>query len=250
MIDFPGTTRLATSSAASRRVRLAIKRLLDLVLTSVLIVLLSPLMAIIALAVLIRSGRPILFRQTRVGRNGEQFVMLKFRTMSLDAETTLHKLTDLNERSGPLFKLQNDPRITPVGRLLRRASLDELPQLFNVLSGQMSLVGPRPALPHEVEEFPASLRVRESMPQGLTGLWQVVGRTDADFATYEQLDVRYIEHWSLRLDAKIILRTPFVVLKHAFDHSPVHVSTGLADSVEWFGDSEVTTEVEQQRRPA
>ncbi len=219
-----------TRSALGLRMRVALKRLIDIVVAGVLLLLLLPLMVLIALAVLIRSGRPILFRQIRVGRYGKHFQMLKFRTMSVGAEAQMAELAQDNVRTGPLFKINNDPRVTPVGRVLRRASLDELPQLFNVLAGTMSLVGPRPALPDEVDEFPASLRIRESVPQGLTGLWQVVGRTDTEFATYEELDIRYVNTWTVRRDLLIMLRTPFAIVKHAFMHSPVDLPTGLSSS--------------------
>ncbi len=187
---------------------------------------LLPLMLVISMAILARSGSPILFRQTRVGRNGQQFTMVKFRTMSVDADKNLDTVAGSNDRTGPLFKAANDPRVTTVGRVLRRTSLDELPQLFNVLAGSMSMVGPRPALPHEVEQFPPELRVREAMPQGLTGLWQIEGRTDAEFATYARLDIHYVETWTLRRDVSILLRTPFVVVRHALARSEVQVPTG------------------------
>jgi len=200
----------------SLRLRLAIKRGLDIVLSLLLIVLLSPVLAVSALVILVSNGGPILFRQTRVGRNGHEFVMIKFRTMTTDAEQKLVEIKAGNQRTGPLFKVNNDPRVTTVGRVLRRSSIDELPQLFNVLAGSMSLVGPRPALPAEVAEFSEELRQREAVPQGLTGLWQLDGRTDPDFARYAELDLRYVQNWTLRLDLWIIIRTPFVILRHVF----------------------------------
>lgn len=227
------------------RARLAVKRLLDIAMSSLILVCLLPVLVLISLAILVRSGRPILFRQTRVGRDGVPFTMVKFRTMTVDADKSLDVLLDSNERTGPLFKASNDPRVTTVGRVLRRTSLDELPQLFNVLAGTMSMVGPRPALPSEVAQFPPELRVRESMPQGLTGLWQIEGRTDAEFATYAQLDIRYVETWSLRRDFMILLRTPFVVVKHALSRSEVQVPTGAtADS----GGDRVTSRLRLVRR--
>ncbi len=198
----------------SFRLRLAVKRSIDIALSTLLLLLLSPLLALTALIILVSSGAPILFRQTRVGRNGREFVMIKFRTMSTDAEQQLDEIKAENQRTGPLFKVNNDPRVTTVGRVLRRSSIDELPQLFNVLAGSMSLVGPRPALPAEVAEFSDRLRRRELVPQGLTGLWQLDGRTDPDFTKYEELDLRYVENWTLRLDLWIIIRTPFVILGH------------------------------------
>ena len=142
--------------------------------------------------------------------------------MTTDAEDRQHHLLHHNERTGPLFKVSDDPRITRSGRLLRRTSLDELPQFLNVLKGDMSVVGPRPALPAEVERFPAELRRREEMRPGITGLWQVDGRTDADFGKYTTLDLRYVDEWSLRLDLAIMCRTPFVMLRHARHARDVH----------------------------
>jgi lipopolysaccharide/colanic/teichoic acid biosynthesis glycosyltransferase len=205
----------------SSSLRLGIKRLLDIVIATILILVLLPVFTVAGVAVLVGTGRPLLFRQIRVGHNGRRFTMLKFRTMRVDAEQELDDLRDQNARTGPLFKASSDPRITSVGRVLRRLSVDELPQLFNVVSGQMSLVGPRPALPSEVEAFPIELRARESMPQGLTGLWQIEGRLDPDFEKYAELDLRYVEQWSVRLDLLILLKTPFVVAKQSLVRSEV-----------------------------
>lgn len=215
----PRTSSLEFSR--SMRVRLRVKRVIDIVAASVLLVVLSPAIAVIAVVIRVRDGRPVIFRQTRVGRGGSNFTMLKFRTMRPDAEEQVDELRELNERSGPLFKLNEDPRITRTGRFLRRSSLDELPQLLNVLGGSMSLVGPRPALPVEVDLFPDHLRQRELLPQGITGLWQLSGRTDPDFGKYTALDLAYIERWSLRLDLSILLRTPFVVLSHSLRRQAV-----------------------------
>ena len=209
----------------SLRLRLAVKRGIDILLSLLLLVLLSPVLVVSMLAILVSDGRPILFRQVRVGRDGRQFVMIKFRTMSTDAEDRLDQIKGENQRTGPLFKVNNDPRVTTVGRVLRRSSIDELPQLFNVLAGSMSLVGPRPALPAEVAEFSDELRRRELVPQGLTGLWQLDGRTDPDFSKYAELDLRYIENWTLRLDLWIIIRTPFVILGHLIHRDAVSRST-------------------------
>jgi len=199
------------------RIQLGLKRGFDVVASAVLLVVAAPLMALIAVAVRMgdrrsvagRSGvpGPIVFRQQRVGRNGATFDVLKFRTMSVDAEARLAALKANNERSGPLFKMEHDPRVTRVGRLLRATSLDELPQLVNVLRGEMSLVGPRPALPSEVATFAPELRVREQVRPGITGLWQTEARDNPSFETYRRLDLFYVENWSVTLDLMILLGT-------------------------------------------
>lgn len=205
--------------------RAAVKRSLDIVAATLVLGLLSPVFAAIAAYVAVRDGRPVIFRQVRVGRDGRPFTIFKFRTMVPDAERRREQMAAENERRGPLFKVSDDPRITRSGRILRRSSADELPQFVNVLRGDMSVVGPRPALPSEVEHFPPELRVRELVPPGITGLWQVDGRTDADFGKYTELDRRYVEQWSLRLDLSIVLRTPFVIIRHAFGR-PVEPADG------------------------
>jgi exopolysaccharide biosynthesis polyprenyl glycosylphosphotransferase len=184
-----------------------VKELVDRVGATLLLLALAP--ALLALAVLIRadSAGPVLFRQVRVGRDGREFVILKFRTMYLDAEARRAELGHLNECDGALFKMRNDPRVTGVGRWLRRLSLDELPQLCNVVSGQMSLVGPRPPLPQEVAAYPDDALRRLAVKPGLTGLWQVSGRSDLPWEEAVRLDLRYVENWSLSLDMVILLRT-------------------------------------------
>ena len=167
----------------------------------------SPLLLGLALAVRADSPGPVLFRQVRVGKDGRRFVMFKFRTMCSDAEGRLASLRQLNEYHGVLFKIRDDPRVTRVGRWLRRLSLDELPQLFNVLRGEMSLVGPRPPLPAEVEAYPEDMRRRLAVRPGMTGLWQVSGRSDLPWEEAVRLDLRYVENWSLSLDLVILLRT-------------------------------------------
>ena len=191
------------------------KRVFDVVVASVILVVLSPVMLIIAVVLLVSEGRPVLFRQRRVGRYGEPFTMWKFRTMVVDAEDHLRRLQAENQRSGPLFKMAIDPRVTRIGQFLRAASLDELPQFVNVLAGTMSLVGPRPALYEERESFTADLLAREQMPPGITGLWQVEARTDGDFDRYRQLDLQYVNDWSLRLDLWLLVKTPFMLVRHA-----------------------------------
>ncbi len=188
------------------------KRALDVLLASLLLALLAPLWALIALAIRLDSPGPILYRQERVGRGEARFSVLKFRSMRQDADQVVHELLPQNEAAGLLFKIRNDPRITRVGRLLRRWSLDELPQLWNVLRGEMSLVGPRPPLPREVAQYEPQHRRRLEVAPGLTGLWQVSGRSELGFDEMVQFDIYYIENWSLGLDLRILLRTiPAVV---------------------------------------
>ncbi|MGH3716178.1 MAG: sugar transferase [Micromonosporaceae bacterium] len=183
------------------------KEIFDRVGAAVLLLLLAPLLAVIAVRIWRGSPGPVLFRQVRVGRDGGEFTMLKFRTMYADAEARLAALLDRNELDGVLFKMRDDPRVTPTGRWLRRWSLDELPQLLNVLRGDMSLVGPRPPLPREVAVYPDDMRRRFVVKPGLTGLWQVSGRSDLSWEDSVRLDLRYVENWSLSLDLVILLRT-------------------------------------------
>jgi exopolysaccharide biosynthesis polyprenyl glycosylphosphotransferase len=183
------------------------KNVFDRVGAVMLLAALAPLLCTVALLIRRGSPGPVLFRQTRVGRDGHEFTMFKFRTMYVDAEQRLAELLDHNELDGVLFKIRHDPRVTPVGRWLRRWSLDELPQLGNVLRGDMSLVGPRPPLPREVEVYPDDMRRRFVVKPGLTGLWQVSGRSDLSWEDTVRLDLRYVENWSLSLDLVILLRT-------------------------------------------
>lgn len=193
-------------------VELATKRVLDVAGAGLLLALTSPLTAVIAAAIKLTSPGPILFRQVRVGQGGRRFVLHKFRTMVEGAEAKLDELSERNEADGVLFKLRDDPRVTAVGRLLRRTSLDELPQLLNVLRGEMSLVGPRPALPEETDRYSGELRERLRVKPGLTGLWQVNGRQELTFADYVHYDLLYAEHWSLGLDFRVLARTIPAVL--------------------------------------
>jgi len=191
-----------------------IKQVIDVVGAFILTVFASPVFVFAAVAIRLTSPGPILFRQQRCGLNGQPFTMLKFRSMNSDAEQRKHELAALNEMGGPVFKVTNDPRVTPVGRILRKFSIDEFPQLLNVLRGEMSLVGPRPLPVDEVERFddPAHRR-RLSVKPGLTCLWQVSGRNNVkDFAEWVRLDLEYIDNWSLWLDLKILWRTIPVVL--------------------------------------
>lgn len=195
-------------------VRIAAKRALDIAGSLGMLLVASPIMTIVALAIRLETRGPILFKQTRAGRNGRKFVMYKFRSMVVDAEERRAQLAHLNEMSGPVFKIRRDPRITKVGAFIRKTSLDELPQLFNILFGDMSLVGPRPPLPSEVSQYKPWQRRRLSVKPGLTGLWQVSGRNNVDFEEWMALDLRYIDDWSLWLDVKILLRTlPAVLFK-------------------------------------
>ena len=189
-----------------------IKRVGEIVLTSVGLIVVAPIMVGIAAAVKLQDRGPVIFRQARVGRGGELFTMLKFRSMVLDAEARKVDLLALNEGHGALFKLQDDPRITRFGRFLRDFSLDELPQLFNVLRGSMSLVGPRPHLAHEVAQMPHEAHRRSLVSPGLTGLWQVSGRSDLDEEDAIKLDLRYVENWSFTLDLIILCKTAWAVL--------------------------------------
>jgi exopolysaccharide biosynthesis polyprenyl glycosylphosphotransferase len=180
---------------------------MDIIIASVLLVLTYPLFLLISLLVKLSSPGPIFFRQVRVGRDQMRFHAYKFRSMKSSAEEEAPKLISLNEATWPLFKMKNDPRVTTVGRFLRRTSLDELPQLINVLRGEMSLVGPRPPTPQEVEQYNAWQLRRLEVTPGITGLWQVSGRSDLPFDEMVMLDLYYISNWSLTLDFKILLRT-------------------------------------------
>jgi exopolysaccharide biosynthesis polyprenyl glycosylphosphotransferase len=188
----------------SRRQRL-LKRTLDLSVTSVAMIVAAPLMLVIALAIKVSSPGPVLFRQKRVGAQEREFTILKFRTMVVGAHEQRESLD--NEADGLLFKMRRDPRVTPVGRFLRKTSLDELPQLFNVLSGEMSLVGPRPALPEETLRYAESQRGRLRVKPGVTGLWQVNGRHDLVFEDYVRYDLFYVENWSMTMDLYILAKT-------------------------------------------
>ena len=202
-----GLPLLGWQEPAPRIGQWLIKRSLDLTVAAVGLIVLSPLFAAIALAIRLDSPGPVIFRQRRVGRGGKLFTMAKFRSMVVDAESRVAELRDLNEATGPLFKIRNDPRLTRVGRVLRHTSIDELPQLWNVLLGEMSLIGPRPALPSEVEQYEPWHARRLDVHPGITGLWQVSGRSDLTFDEMVLLDIYYIENWSPLMDLRIILKT-------------------------------------------
>jgi len=187
------------------------KRSFDIVFSLLALAFISPVLLLIAVLVKVDSEGPVLYASERIGQNGERFCFLKFRTMVRDADTLRGALLHLNERRGNLFKMSNDPRVTRVGRILRRYSLDELPQFFNVLTGDMSVVGPRPCLPSEYAHYTLEQRRRVECVPGITGLWQVEARKDPSSEMYFALDYYYIENWNLKLDMKILLKTVVVV---------------------------------------
>jgi exopolysaccharide biosynthesis polyprenyl glycosylphosphotransferase len=193
--------------------RQVLKDLFDRSVAALALILVSPLMIAIAIAVKLSDSGPALFTQTRVGKDGRTFKIYKFRTMVVDAEKRLAELRAKNDHDGVLFKMRRDPRITAVGAKLRKWSLDELPQLFNVLLGEMSLVGPRPALPDETAQYADHVRRRLVVKPGLTGLWQVSGRSDLSWDESVRLDLRYVENWSLALDLQILWKTIAVLLR-------------------------------------
>lgn len=203
----------ATSSAWQR----AVSRALDIVGSIVGLILSAPVLVVVAVAIKLHDRGPVFFSHERVGKDGEPFMLHKLRTMVPNAEACLPLVESANRRDGPLFKSDSDPRVTPIGRVLRATSLDELPQLFNVLKGTMSLVGPRPALAREVAQFDAELLTRHRVRPGITGLWQVEARNDPAFDSYRRLDLFYLENWSLTLDVVILVATVKGLLGQAVD---------------------------------
>jgi len=193
--------------------RRLVKATVDRTVAALALLVLSPLLALIAVAVRATSRGPVIFRQQRIGRDGEPFTMLKFRSMVDDAEGRRGELLSLSDGNEVMFKMHTDPRVTPVGRVLRRYSLDELPQLINVLLGQMSLVGPRPPLPSEVTQYTRQVARRLKVPPGITGLWQISGRSDLSWDEAVRLDLRYVDNWSLALDLLILWKTARAVLE-------------------------------------
>jgi len=210
--DMDGVPMLAFTRTPSDALALGVKRAFDVVISAAVLVVLSPLFAAIALAIRIDSPGPIFFKQRRIGQSGRVFEVLKFRSMFRDAEGRLEALRAHNEMSGPVFKMANDPRVTKVGRLLRRTSLDEFPQFWNVLKGEMSIVGPRPPIPSEVRQYKRWQRRRLSMKPGITCIWQISGRNDIDFERWMELDLQYIDEWSLWGDIEIFFKTIPAVL--------------------------------------
>jgi exopolysaccharide biosynthesis polyprenyl glycosylphosphotransferase len=224
MLEIYATRRFSSARAAQRlRLRLILwvlrtkltqhaKRVFDCIVAGATLILVAPLIALIALAIRLDSPGPIIFKQERIGRWGIPFGCYKFRSMTVDAEDRKAELLALNEADGVVFKMRNDPRVTRVGRIIRKASLDELPQLVNVLKGEMSLVGPRPQIPHEVEQYRFEEYRRLTAVPGITGLQQVSGRSDLDFKRWIELDLRYVAEQSLLKDIEILLRTVPAVL--------------------------------------
>lgn len=184
-----------------------IKRLIDIVCSFLGVLVLSPLFIIIAIIIKMTSKGPVFFSQKRVGKNGKEFDMYKFRSMVVNAEELKEKLAAKNEMSGPMFKMKDDPRVTKVGKFIRKTSIDELPQLWNVLKGDMSLVGPRPSLPKEVAQFENWMYKRLEVKPGLTCYWQVSGRNNIDFEDWMKLDIKYVDERSTWIDIKLIFKT-------------------------------------------
>jgi exopolysaccharide biosynthesis polyprenyl glycosylphosphotransferase len=207
-----GAMPLLTFSPTPEEEVLLLKRVLDFAMALAALVVLSPLLLALAVLVELTSRGPVLFSQTRCGLGGRRFTLYKFRSMRADADLLREELEALNEVDGPVFKIRNDPRCTPMGRFMRKFSLDELPQLVNILKGDMSFVGPRPPLPEEVEKYERWQRRRLRMQPGLTCLWALEGRSKLSFRRWMELDLEYIDHWSLSLDWKILLKTIPIVL--------------------------------------
>ena len=210
--ELEGIPFLTFTTTPSNETQLAAKRLLDVGVSLLVLALTAPVILLAAIAIRLTSPGSVLFRQERIGLNGRIFTLYKFRTMIEDAHERRAEVEHLNEMNGPVFKAKDDPRVTPIGKFLRRFSLDEIPQLWNVLKGDMSLVGPRPPIPEEVASYHRWHRRRLSMKPGLTCLWQVSGRNNVDFDRWMELDLQYIDNWSPSLDFKILLRTIPAVL--------------------------------------
>lgn len=211
--DLDGFPLLTFGSTPDKVWHLFFKRLFDVVFSTIALLILAPVSIIVSIIIKTTSEGPVFFRQKRCGLNGRTFTLYKFRTMVKDAETKLKTLLQHNEMNGPVFKMENDPRLTKIGKFLRKTSIDELPQFWNVFKGEMSLVGPRPPLPKEVEQYDSWQRRRLSMRPGITCLWQANGRNRiVDFSEWAKLDLKYIDNWSLGLDVRIIFRTIPAVL--------------------------------------
>lgn len=188
-----------------------IKRTVDIICSIIGLAILFPILIIISILIKIETKGPVIFSQSRVGKNGVVFKMYKFRSMIVNAEELKEKLMEQNEQTGPMFKIKNDPRITKVGRFIRKTSIDELPQLINILRGDMSIVGPRPSLPEEVKQFESWMMDRLKVKPGLTCYWQISGRNDIDFIEWMKLDLRYIKERNILIDSILIFKTFFVL---------------------------------------
>jgi len=212
LTEIEGIPLLTFETTVAKEWQVFVKRAVDIVMSGLGIVVLSPFFLIVATLIKLTSSGPVLFKQKRLGLNGRKFVLYKFRTMYKGADKKLSQLEALNEMGGPIFKIKKDPRVTPVGRILRKFSIDEFPQLFNVFVGHMSLIGPRPPIPKEVEQYESWHRRRLSMRPGITCLWQVSGRNKIDFNEWMKMDLEYLDNWSLWFDLKILIKTIPVVL--------------------------------------
>lgn len=210
--DFNGFPLLEFKAFYAKEWQLFIKRMMDILISSLAILFFSPLIMLAAMIIKVTSKGPVFFKQERVGLNGRKFMLYKFRSMVNDAEALKEKLLHHNEMDGPVFKIKHDPRITPIGYIIRKTSIDEIPQFFNVLKGDMSIVGPRPPLRSEVERYEVWQRRRLSLKPGITCIWQVSGRNNIGFEEWMRMDLEYIDHWSLMLDLKLMFRTAWVVV--------------------------------------
>lgn len=211
-VDFDGLPMVAYDVRRRLPGQELAKRIMDIIVTGLGLIVISPILLAIAIAIKVSSNGPVFFGQERVGLNGRSFKIYKFRSMVVNAEELKAELTHLNEMSGPVFKITNDPRVTSVGRFLRKTSLDELPQLWNVLMGDMSLVGPRPPLPSEVNMYDPKHRKRLAVKPGITCIWQISGRNNVDFEEWMEMDAEYVDRWSLWMDMEILAKTVPVVL--------------------------------------
>ena len=211
MIETEKLKKREIEKEKDNKIYLFVKRLIDIVGSLSGLIILSPVLIIVSLLIKLDSKGPIIFSQERVGLNGKKFKMYKFRSMVVNAEELKRKIEHLNEMSEPMFKIKNDPRITRIGKVIRKTSIDELPQLINVLKGEMSLVGPRPSLPCEVDKFESWMLKRLSVKPGLTCYWQIEGRNNIEFDKWMLLDIKYIEERNLLIDIKLILKTVLVL---------------------------------------
>ncbi len=212
MREVGGVPLLQVANVGFSGVNLFLKNLIDYLLGSIIFIFFIPIYLIVGLAIKLNSPGPIFYKQKRLTKDCKVFYMYKFRSMYAGADKRLKELKDYNEADGPLFKMKNDPRITKVGRLIRRFSIDELPQIINVLKGELSLVGPRPPLPKEVKQYEDWQHRRMNVKQGITGLWQISGRSELSFEEMARLDLYYIQNWSIEMDIKILLKTIPTVL--------------------------------------